>query len=225
MSDLNNELAKIHLEQRGYLSAMDVSLEEGGLDAPVFDVLGVKILRGMVSEAVVGQVRGWWHAGSYLTPGLIRSHLQTDRRFLSEAFSSDRIQAVRGRFGLGIAPIRKLLFFSQRSPGKSEDAEKILTSLDIGVVYLEDIILEMLPKVGKIPMGDSLPAQLLSMIRYSRLFREMRQALLEAQRCRDDAQQAQSDRPSRSDKLRAPEPQLDFISALTETREDDDLEE
>lgn len=226
MAELNKELAKIYLEQRGYLAALDVPHEEGGPDAAVFDVVGVEILRGTVSQAVVGVVRGWWHAGSYLTPGLIRSHLQTDRKLLSESFAPERIQYVRDRFGLGIAPIRNVLFFSQRSPGKSKDAERILASSQIEVVYLEDIIIDLLPRVGKIPLGEGMPAQMLSIIRYSRLFREMQKALQDAERIRtqSDGETAEKKTGSRS-VPKEPEPQLDFIRMLATVRADDDGEE
>ena len=226
MADLNKELAKMYLEQRGFLAAMDVPFGDEGVESGGYDVIGVQIVRGMVSQAVVGVVRGWWHAGSYLTPGLIKSHLQTDRRFLSEAFSSERTQYVREKFGLGIAPIRNVLFFSQQSPGKSEEAERILNSMNVEVVYLEDVVLEVLPKVGKIPLGEGDMASILSMLRFSRLFREMRKAVLEAQRLRTgEASEAGAAEARKPDKRKAPEPQLDFMSILKETAKEDGDEE
>ena len=76
MSELNKELAKLHLERRGFLVAMDVTFEAGGADAAGFDLVGVRLDNRNVSETLVGVVRGWWHSGSYLAPGLIRSHLE-----------------------------------------------------------------------------------------------------------------------------------------------------
>jgi hypothetical protein len=187
-------------------------MEEGGVEAPGFDVLGVEIVRGMVSQAIAGTVVGWWHSGSYLTPGLIRAHLESDRRFLSESFSAERIQYIRNRFGLGPVPVRNVLFYSQRSPGKSDEAERMLGTMNIEVVYLEDIILDALPKVGSMALGNGALAQVLTMVRYSRLFREMRRALAEAKECRIDEEDEAG--PAKPPKQRRPDPQLDFMQDL-----------
>ncbi len=212
MSELDKELAKIYLEQQGFLTALDVPMEEEGVEAPGFDVLGVEIVRGMVSQAVAGTVVGWWHSGSYLTPGLIRAHLESDRRFLSESFSPDRIQYIRNRFGLGPVPVRNVLFYSQRSPGKSTEAERMLGTMNIEVVYLEDIILDALPKVGSMALGEGTLAQVLTMVRYSRLFREMRRALAEAEQCK--VEEEDQTKPAPPPKPKRQDPQLDFMQVL-----------
>ncbi len=212
MSELDKELAKIYLRQRGFLTSMDVPIEEDGVEGPGFDVLGVEIVRGMVAQAVVGTVVGWWHSGSYLTPGQIRAHLESDRRFLSESFSAERIQSVREGYGLGLVPIRNVLFYSQRSPGKSDEAERMLATMSIEVVYLEDIILDALPKVGNMSLGDGSLAQLLTMVRYSRLFRQMRRALSEAEQCKMEEENPSSSKPP--PKPKRPDPQLDFMQVL-----------
>lgn len=227
MSDLNKELAKIYLEQRGFLTALDLQMDQEGYDAPGFDLLGVEITKGQVSQAVVGVVRGWWHAGSYLTPGLIRYHLETERQFLSESFSPEKIQYVRDKFGLGLAPIRNVLFYSQRSPKKSEEVEKILSAKSIEIVYLEDIIVEVLPKVGKVSLGDGIASQLLPMVRFSRLFREMREALRVAKKCMIDEAGDEDGKGQGTPAPKQPKPpdkQLDFMTAISSRggREDGD---
>jgi hypothetical protein len=60
----DRQLAKWHLEQQGYLAAIDVHLADLGS----VDVFGVKTSVGTDGAAVFGVVRGWWHAGAYLTP-------------------------------------------------------------------------------------------------------------------------------------------------------------
>lgn len=220
MAELNKELAKLFLEQKGFLVALDVTHEDMGYEAPGFDVLGVEIEKGMVSQAIVGVVRGWWHSGSYLTPGLIRAHLESDRHLLSESFSFERIQYIRNRYGLGVVPIHNVLFYSQRSPGKSKETERILSTMNIEVVYLEDVIIEMLPKVGKLAIGDPALAQLLSMVRYSRLFREMRKAIKNAERCEGEPEE-KNEHPVQ---LKPPDPQLDFISRLSKNRQENGKE-
>lgn len=221
MAELNKELAKLFLEQKGILVALDVPHQDHGYDAPGFDVLGVEIEKGMVSQAIVGVVRGWWHSGSYLTPGLIRAHLESDRHLLSEYFSSERINYIRDRYGLGMVPIRNLLFYSQRSPGKSKETERILSAMQIEVVYLEDVIIDALPKIGKMALGDPALTQLLSMIRYSRLFREMRKAIKDAGRCDPEP----AEQKETQDRQKPPDPQLDFIGRLKVNRQEDGKEE
>lgn len=224
MTELSGALAKIYLEKRGVLVSLDLPYEEGGIEAPGFDLVGIELVQGMLVQAVAGVVRGWWHAGSYLTPGLIRSHLQTERRFLSEAFSSERMRYLRKTFGLGNVPIRNILFFSQKSPGKSEEAEKILASMSIEVVYLEDVILELLPLVGNENLGGGTLPQFLSMIRYSRMFREFRSAVRDLEKCRDvDDKNIQ--KPEARSKQKQQEQQLTFLGSLIELKEDDDGDE
>lgn len=227
MSDLNKELAKIHLEQKGFLTSIDVQMEEEGFDAPGFDILGVDIKNGAVSKTVVGLVRGWWHAGSYLTPGLIRAHLETDRGFLSEYFSEERLKYIRQKFGLGTAPIYCILFYSQRSPKKSDEAQRILNSMGIDVVYIEDIIVDVLPQVGNIALGDGIASQLLPMVRFSRLFREMRKAAKVARQCRDEQETRHKvgEKKKETKKVKAEKAQLDFMKAFLATEEDDGYQE
>jgi hypothetical protein len=223
MADLNKELAKSNLERQGYLVTLDVPYEEGGFEASGFDLIGARICDGQVVEAAVGVVRGWWHAGSYLTPGLIRSHLQTSRNLLSEAFAAKRDAFVREKFGLGQAPIRHILFFSQKSPRKSEEAERILNSMGIEVVYLEEIVIETLPLVGKQPLGDGDVFQVISMVRYSRLFRQMRAAMVEAGRLRKLVSKLPPrEKKDRPEKPAVADPQLDFLTARLEETEDDE---
>ncbi len=227
MADLNKELAKIHLEQKGFLTSVDVQIEEDGFESPGFDLLGVEINNGQVTKAVIGLVRGWWHAGSYLTPGVIRAHLETERKFLSDYFSFKRVQYIRDKFGFGAAPVYCVLFFSQRSPKKAEESERILNSMGVDVVYLEDIIIDVLPKIGNVALGDGVASQLLPMIRFSRLFRELRKAVKIAKRHEDDSKKKKNvlEKPDRRKKPIKEKDQLDFLNAFLRAKEYDDSEE
>lgn len=149
MADIHKRLAKHYLEDQGFVVAYDVAYlaesESASVPEPL-DILAVKIESGKVAETVVGLVRGWWHAGANLTPSLIRLHLETDRKLLSGALADNRIAEVLARFGLQTSPVRKILFFSRRSPQKAEEAEALLGKMGFSVVYLEDVIIQILPR-------------------------------------------------------------------------------
>jgi hypothetical protein len=224
LAEMNKELAKLYLEQRGLLTSLDVQMEEEGPDAPGFDVVGVEILNGAVVRAVMGVVHGWWNAGFYLTPSLIHSHLETDRRLLSEAFSDERVGYIRSKFGLGNVPIEKLLFYSQKSPSRSDQAEKMLKLMSIDVVYLENIIVETLPKVGNTALGEGVVSQLLPVIRFSRVFRDMHQELQKAQKG-DLPQEPEESKFARALRIKT-QKQMDFMKMFTSTGiEDADSQE
>lgn len=164
----DRQLAKWHLEKQGYLAAVDVQLGEEG----TVDVVGVKMKHGSASHAVFGVVRGWWHTGAYLTPSIIRNHLQTNRNLLDRAFSTEQLQTAVAQFGLPDKP-EKFLFYSKRSPSLAEAAERELKQADIRVVYLEDILAEALAAVQAEDIRAGSIFQVLSMVKSSQLFKQM----------------------------------------------------
>ena len=172
----DRQLAKWHLEREAYLAAIEVDL--GG--AGTVDVFGMQMGAG-ASAAVFGVVRGWWHGGAYLTPSLIRNHLQTDRGLLDRAFDDKLLAVAQRRFAL-TQPPEKVLFYSKRSPSLAAEAEAELTEMGIGVVYLEDILARALAEVNADDLGNATVFQVLAMVKSSNVFKEMARLARKAER-------------------------------------------
>lgn len=137
MERIAEALVKRYLASQGYLAAFGVSVSapaEGGPVTRAFDVVGLRIRSGSLAEAVVGVIRAWWNPGAHLTPSLLRSHLMAS---VTDALSDDSVDALRVGYGLSPAVIRKVLFYSQASPEKSEEAEAMLAKFGIETVYLD----------------------------------------------------------------------------------------
>jgi hypothetical protein len=173
----DRQLAKWHLEQQGYLAAVDVHLTGQGS----VDVFGIKIGDAGGDAAVFGVVRGWWHAGAYLTPSLLRTHLQTDRRLLDKAFAGERLGQAAVQFGLSREP-EKVLFYSKRSPSLAAGAEQELALLGARVVYLEDILADALAQVKYDDKLQGTVLQALAMVKSSRIFKVMARLARQAER-------------------------------------------
>ncbi len=137
MERIAESLVKRYLASQGYLAAFGVNVSattETGPTMRAFDVVGLRIRAGSLAEAVVGVIRAWWNPGAHLTPSLLRSHLLAG---VAEALSDDAVDALRIGYGLSPAVIRKVLFYSQASPEKSEEAEATLAKYGIETVYLD----------------------------------------------------------------------------------------
>jgi len=163
----DRQLAKWHLEKQGYLAAVDVSLDDQG----TIDTFGMS-QRPDGKHAVFGAVRGWWHAGAYLTPSLVRNHLQTDRKLLDKTFAPERLERAMTQFGLDDVP-EKVLFYSKRSPSLAGEAEQELRLLGIRVVYLEDILAAALAGARYDDRANNSIFAVLAMVKSSRIFKEM----------------------------------------------------
>ena len=107
---------------------------------------------------------------------MVRS-LEDEKKTFARAFADERIRFVRGRYGLGGVPVRKVLFYSLRSPKKAGEAEAMLRVQGIEVVYLEDIIAEVLPRMTKEPfLASSTALQTIRALRGSAMFGPARRA-------------------------------------------------
>ena len=178
MRDVNRELVKLHLEERGYLVSFGVicttdcipSGEQKSRRDMEIDVVAVRLANGKTQAAMLGCVKGYWMVGNHLTPSQIHK-LEDEKMILTRAFSAARMNYIRSRFGLDDVPIEKVLFYSQRSPQKHEEAERILASSGVRVVYLEDIVAEVLPRLKREPyLAESETLQTLRALRGTRLF-------------------------------------------------------
>jgi len=198
----DRQLAKWRLEKEGYLASMDVALGALG----VVDVVGIKTPQQGAGRAVFGVVRGWWHGGAYLTPGLIRNHLQTERRLLDRTFSAERLKAVMRQFDLP-GPPDKVLFYSKRSPSMSDEAERELGTLGVRVVYLEEILAAALAEARADELGPGSIFQALAMVKGSHIFKEMVRLARQAERVKTAAEEPRRE-PSRDKQ------QLDFLAGL-----------
>jgi hypothetical protein len=183
----NRQLAKWRLEQDGFLASVDVHLADQG----VVDVFGVKPGEAGREAAVFGVVRGWWHAGAYLTPSLLRHHLQTDRKLLDRAFAPERLTQAAAQFGLKSEPER-VLFYSKRSASLAEAAEELLQPSGVRVIYLEDILAQALARVEYDENDQGAVLQVLAMVKSSRIFKEMARLARQAgraprEKAKDDA--------------------------------------
>lgn len=206
----DRQLAKWHLERQGYLAAMDVHLDASG----GVDVFGVKTRPGSDGASVFGIVRGWWYAGAYLTPGLIRNHLQTERRLLDKVFAPERLAKAAAQFGLTELP-EKVLFYSKRSPSLAAEAESELKLYGLRVVYLEDIMAEALAQVRYDDRANGTVFQLLAMVKSSHVFKEMVRLARQAERNRGK---------QRSPKIAMPvtaDPQLSLLISLSDDEEEE----
>ncbi|MCL4233341.1 MAG: hypothetical protein KJ042_02365 [Deltaproteobacteria bacterium] len=137
MERIAEALVKRYLASQGYLAAFGVNVTAPAAGGPTtrgFDVVGLRIRSGSLAEAVVGVIRAWWNPGAHLTPSMLRSHLMAG---VSEALSDVAVDALRIGYGLSPAVIRKVLFYSQASPEKSEEAEAMLAKYGIETVYLD----------------------------------------------------------------------------------------
>lgn len=186
----DRQLAKWHLEQQGYLAAVDVALD----GSVAIDAFGVRINANRDESAVFGVVRGWWHVGAYLTPSLIRSHLQSDRKLLERAFATERLEKAARQFRLSGVP-EKVLFYSMRSPSLAGEAEEELKLLGIRVVYLEDILAEALAGVKYDERAQGTVFQALAMVKGSSIFKEMARLARQAER-EPLRRETETDRPS-----------------------------
>ncbi|MDP8224434.1 MAG: hypothetical protein P9L99_13810 [Candidatus Lernaella stagnicola] len=209
----DRQLAKWHLERQGYFAAIDVNLG----DDDMVDVFGVKTTTN--EPAVFGVVRGWWHTGAYLTPSLIRNHLQTDRHLLDRAFAPERLAQAQTQFGLDQPP-DKVIFYSKRSPSLAAEAEGELQLLGIRAVYLEDILAAALAEVRYDDRGGGTIFAVLAMVKGSRIFKEMARLARQVER--------QTEK-KKADKVR-PEPdetdqQLDLLLSMPEEEEDEGVSE
>lgn len=204
----DRQLAKWHLDRQGYLASMDVHLGELG----VVDVFGVKLEQTGAAQAVFGVVRGWWHTGAYLTPSLLRNHLQTDRGLMDRIFSPERLQAAAAQFGLADLP-EKVLFYSKRSPSLAEQAERELAQLSIRVVYLEDILAQALAEVQPEQLGQGNIFQVLAMVKGSHLFKEMARLARQAER----EEQKPTVKPRKRDRQ-----QLDLLDVILAQEDEGD---
>jgi len=173
----DRQLAKRHLEREAYLAAIEVDL--GG--AGTADVFGLRMTGAGGRTAVFGVVRGWWHGGAYLTPSLIRNHLQTDRGLLDRAFDTKLLAVAQHRFALAQPP-EKVLFYSKRSPSLAAEAEAELRAMGIRVVYLEDILARALAEVSAEDLGNATVFQVLAMVKSSNVFKEMARLARQAER-------------------------------------------
>ncbi len=194
----DRQLAKWHLEKQGYLASTDVDLGSLGM----IDVVGIR----MQGSAVFGVVRGWWHAGAYLTPGQIRHHLQTDRRLLDRAFAPERVAGVAKHFGLA-SPPEKVLFYSKRSPSLADDAERELGAMGVRVVYLEQVLAAALAEARAEEPGEGGIMQALAMVKGSSIFKEMLRLARQAERAKMAVEGAKRE-PDRGTQ------QLDFLARL-----------
>jgi len=179
----DRQLAKWRLEKEGYLASIDVHLGELG----TVDVFGVKIGKEKTGRAVFGIVRGWWHSGAYLTPSLLRNHLQTERHLLDRAFAEDRLGRAAQLFQLNNLP-DKVLFFSKRSPSLADDAERDLSAAGIRVIYLEDVLAEALAEASADDLGQGTIFQVLAMVKGANIFKEMARLAREARRAEKSAE-------------------------------------
>jgi len=176
--DVNRELVKFHLEDRGYLVSFGIVCTHECLPARdvksrsdlEIDVVAVKLSGGRIDSAVIGCIKGYWTAGSQLTPSIIRK-LEDDKRVFTRAFSDARLNFARGRYGLGEIPLEKVLFYSLRSPKKSEEVQRTLADQGIHIVYLEDIIADILPRLKREPhLAESETLQTLKALKGTKLF-------------------------------------------------------
>jgi hypothetical protein len=218
--ELSRELVRLHLEARGYLPAFGVTVEIQGEEVDrdertlsradhEIDVVAVRIAAGRVEAAIVGIVKGYWTPSGLLSPSMVRN-LEKGRHAMSRGLSEARLGFVRGRFGLGQVPFRKVLFYSLRSPTKSAAAERMLAAQGIEVIYLEDVIAEVLPRMATHPfLASGTALQAIRALRRSDVFERpkaagpgMGQAAPEAPRS--------ARKPT---KRNADEPQLDLFAA------------
>jgi uncharacterized protein YdbL (DUF1318 family) len=209
-SMFDRQLAKWHLEQLGYLAAIDVNLGDQG----TADVLGVKT--GPGSGAVLGVVRGWWHTGAYLTPSLIRNHLQTERKLLDRGFAPDRLAQAATQFGMERLP-EKVLFYSKRSPSLAAEAEEDLQLLGIRVVYLEDILAAALAEANYEDRVGGTIFGVLAMVKTSRIFKEMARLARQAER-----RNAAETKVKPAAAAAQTDAQLDLLLALPEEEDGDE---
>ncbi|MCB9477982.1 MAG: hypothetical protein H6684_10835 [Deltaproteobacteria bacterium] len=200
MDRLGRSLAAYDLARSGYLAALDVSFAMGEDGATGrFDVVGVKLADGRVEAAVVGLLRAWWHPTAHLTPSTIRRHLQPG---LTEALSDGNIAAFRAAWGLGEAPVERVLYFSHASPEKADEAESLLASLGIRPVYLERVAAEL----AQAPPGKEAPADIAA-TQFVSLVRGIgRQTALAAQ-----SAPATRPRPSADEGIASPQLDLKFF--------------
>ena len=177
VKELNQELVLLYLEERGYLAAFGITCAvECGPERSLaradheIDVFAVRVVDGKAESAILGCIKGYWTGASSLSPSMVRS-LEDEKKTFARAFADERIRFVRGRYGLGGVPVRKVLFYSLRSPKKADEAEALLRVQGIEVVYLEDIIAEVLPRMTKEPfLASSTALQTIRALRGSTMF-------------------------------------------------------
>jgi hypothetical protein len=183
VKDFNQELVLLYLEERGYLAAFGITCAvECGRERSLaradheIDVLAVRVEGGTAQSAILGCVKGYWTVAGSLSPSHVRS-LEDEKKTFTRAFAEERLRFVRGRYGLGGIPIRKVLFYSQRSPKKAAEAEAMLAAWGIEVVYLEDILAEVMPRLAKEPfLASSTALQTIRALRGSAVFSPARRA-------------------------------------------------
>lgn len=177
--EFNQELVRLYLEELGYLPAFELtcppesaSEKTGNRSDLEIDVLAVQVVGGEVETAIIGVIKGYWTGSSALSPSMVR-HLEGKKKTFSRSFAEHRLRFVRQRFGLGTAPIKKVLFFSVHSPQKALEAESLLRLEGIEVVYLERIIADLIPRMSKEPhLASSAALQTVRALKGSRIFSE-----------------------------------------------------
>ena len=207
----DRQLAKWHLERQGYLAAVDVSLGDLG----TVDAFGVRNT-ARAQSSVFGVVRGWWHAGAYLTPSLIRNHLQTGRKLLDRTFAPERLARAQAQFGLA-APPDKVLFYSKRSPSLAAEAEGELQLLGVRVVYLEDILAAALAAAKYDDHVGQTIFAVLAMVKGSHIFKEMARLARQVER-----QEGRKKPDKATPAPRETDNQLDLLLATPEDEDETD---
>jgi hypothetical protein len=123
--------------------------------------------------------------------------LEDEKKTFTRAFADERLRFVRGRYGLADIPIRKVLFYSQRSPKKAAEAEAMLAARGIEVVYLEDILAEVMPRLAKEPfLASSTALQTIRALRGSALFGPARREAKPAEKAGKAKAAPKKDKPN-----------------------------
>ncbi len=165
MGLIGRALAKYHLVEQGYFVSFDLLCPARNKeDQPYrFDIAGLRIESGKITQAAVGILRAWWFPSAHLTPSMIKRHLKPA---IPAGLSDEAIQAFRRHLDLGFVPVDRILFFSHASPEKSDEAEEMLKALKIDTVYLERVAahLRRMPVSGA-QLADPFITQVMSLLR------------------------------------------------------------
>jgi len=165
MGLIGRALAKFHLTQQGYFVSFDVLCTPEKKEAQPyrFDIAGIRIEDGKITQAVIGILRAWWFPSAHLTPSMIRQNLKPA---IPAALSDEAVRAFRRHLDLGFVPVDRLLFFSHASPEKSDEAEDMLRAWNIETVYLERVAarLQQMPAYGT-HLADPFITQIMSLLR------------------------------------------------------------
>lgn len=142
--DANEELVSAWLSQHGYLVASHtlhpLAGENARLDKGDIDVLAVRLGDNRVTETIIGAVRGTWTDAGRLTRAAIREY------DLGKIMAQARAMWICRQFGITDAFIvRRVLYHTLPAldPAVRAEAEALLASLGIEVVYLDRIVREL----------------------------------------------------------------------------------